>query len=241
MINVDVEDNMRIVEFFGMKKEEVPGVRIISMEEDMTKFKPDFAGVEKAKIVQFSQDYLAKKLKAHLLSQEPPQDWNKGPVVTLVSKNCHSFLQETNKNVIVEFYAPWCGHCKQLAPIWDELGEKFKDSAKVVVDKVDATANGFDTFKVHSFPTIKLFLANSNKIIDFSGERNLESFVKFIKSDGKDKAGPSDDDNAEMEAEEDETDEKDKEKASKHDAGELWAQKNRKPWDFTCCFKTSKL
>jgi len=78
------------------------------MEEDMTKFKPDFAGVEKAKLVQFSQDYLAKKLKAHLLSQEPPQDWNKGPVVTLVSKNFHSFLQEAGKNVIVEFCELGC-------------------------------------------------------------------------------------------------------------------------------------
>jgi len=217
-INVDLEDNMRIVEFFGMKKDEIPSVRIISMEKDMTKYKPDFSGVSKKNVLKFTQDYLDNKLKPNLLSQELPEDWNKGPVITLVSKNFDDFVQESEKNVLVEFYAPWCGHCKQLAPIWDELGEKYKNSNKVVVAKVDSTANEFERFKIHSFPTIKYFVAKSDKIIDFTGERTLESFVKFIDSDGKEGAGPSDDEKAEMEAEGAEEEE---EKKQKHDAGEL--------------------
>ena len=58
--------------------------------------------------------------------------------------------------------APWCGHCKKLAPIWDELAEKFEGAKDVVIAKVDSTLNELEEVSVQGFPTLKMFPANSD-------------------------------------------------------------------------------
>lgn len=108
-INADEEDHARILEFFGMKKEEVPAMRIIQLQEDMAKFKPDNNDLEASNIEAFVQKFLDGKLKQHLLSQELPEDWDKTPVKTLVASNFDEVAFDKTKDVLVEFYAPWCG------------------------------------------------------------------------------------------------------------------------------------
>lgn len=102
-INADEEDHQRILEFFGMKKEEIPSMRIIQLQEDMAKFKPEKGDLTPAYIEEFVQKFLDGKLKQHLLSQELPEDWDKTPVKTLVSSNFDSVAFDKSKDVLVEF------------------------------------------------------------------------------------------------------------------------------------------
>merc|ERR1719370_1142330 len=183
-INTDEEDHSRIMEFFGMKKDEIPGLRIIKLEEDMAKYKPDSYDLSEENLTGFVQSFLDGKLKQHLLSQDLPEDWDATGVKVLVSSNFDDVVFNKEKEVLVEFYAPWCGHCKQLAPIYDELGEKFKDHESIVIAKMDSTANEVADVTVRGFPTLKFFPKNSGrKIVDYSGGRTLEDFVAFLEGD----------------------------------------------------------
>lgn len=187
-IDSEEEDHQRILEFFGIKKEEIPAARLIKLEEDMAKFKPEINDLTSENIQKFVQDFLDGKLKQHLLSQSLPEDWDKEDVKVLVATNFEKVALDTSKDVLVEFYAPWCGHCKQLAPIYDKLGESFKDNENVVIAKMDATANELENIKVTSFPTIKFFTKGENQVIEYNGPRTLEGMKKFVESGGQEGA-----------------------------------------------------
>nr|DAZ86636.1 TPA_inf: venom-related protein PDI [Conus judaeus] len=180
------EESERIMEFFSLKAADTPAMRLIQLdEEDLVKYKPESDSLDKSTITKFVQDFLDGKLKPHLNSEEVPEDWDAQPVKVLVSKNFKEVAMDKSKAVFVEFYAPWCGHCKELAPIWDQLGEKFKDSKDIIIAKMDATANELEEVKIKSFPTLKYFPKGSDEIIEYDGERTLEELTKFVESGGK--------------------------------------------------------
>ena len=83
---------------------------------------------------------------------------------------------------LVEFYAPGCGHCKQLMPMGDKLGEKYANHPSIITVKMDSTGNELEEIKVQGFPTIKLIKKDPNDIVDFDGERTEEGLVQFLEA-----------------------------------------------------------
>lgn len=83
----------------------------------------------------------------------------------------------------VKFFAPWCGHCKRLAPTWEELGKKFFANNNVNIAKVDCTLDGSKQLcneqEVVSFPALFLY-RDGRKVFEYNGSRNLDDLYDFV-------------------------------------------------------------
>jgi len=182
LVDCDVEDNKRVMEFFGITEDNCPDMRVINMEKNMAKFAPEKADLSADGITAFVNGVLDGTIKRHLKSEEVP-DNSDNAVKVIVGKNFDDIVMDPTKNVFVEFYAPWCGHCKSLAPVWEELGQKYKDHPNIVIAMSDATANEFESVEVQGFPTLKFFPAGG-EMQDYNGGRTLDDFIKFLEPEG---------------------------------------------------------
>mmetsp|Transcript_12404 Transcript_12404/g.35004 ORF Transcript_12404/g.35004 Transcript_12404/m.35004 type:complete len:396 (+) Transcript_12404:125-1312(+) len=113
-------------------------------------------------------------------------------VVNLNSKNFANKVMTTNEVWLVEFYAPWCGHCKQLAPQWEQAASKLKGLVNVGALNCDEEENkplaGY--YGIQGFPTIKVFAgdfvenphqkgAPFKKPTDYQGPRSAKDIVGY--------------------------------------------------------------
>ncbi|KAK6072967.1 Protein disulfide-isomerase erp38 [Seiridium cupressi] len=106
----------------------------------------------------------------------------KSAVLDLIPDNFDSVVLKSGKPTLVEFFAPWCGHCKNLAPVYEELAGVYASTKDVQIAKVDADAEKDlgRRFGVQGFPTLKWFDGKSDKPTDYNGGRDLDSLTKFI-------------------------------------------------------------
>jgi len=210
LVDADVDDNGRVLEFFGLTQEQCPQVRIIQMGDSMSKFKPETDDLTADAFNSFIKGVEGGKITKHLMSEEEPED-NTAPIYYVTGKNFPALIAQTDKHIMIEFYAPWCGHCKALEPTWEKLGEHFKDSDDVIIAKSDATANEFEDVDVQGFPTIKFWAKGEDReAVDYNGGRDLDAIVKFIESDGTEgNEGGDDEDDEDYEDDDEDYDDED--------------------------------
>ncbi|RAK83386.1 protein disulfide isomerase [Aspergillus costaricaensis CBS 115574] len=139
-------------------------------------------------VEKFIQDVLDGKVEPSIKSEPIPES-QEGPVTVVVAHSYKDLVIDNDKDVLLEFYAPWCGHCKALAPKYDELAALYADhpdlAAKVTIAKIDATANDVPD-PITGFPTIRLYPAGAkDSPIEFSGQRTVEDLANFVKENGK--------------------------------------------------------
>jgi len=130
---------------------------------------------------KFANDILSGQLEPYLKSEPIPTDSGEH-VKVVVAKQFNEIVNDPTKDVLIEFYAPWCGHCKSLAPKFEELAEKLKDEDEIVIAKMDATANDVPKpFDVNGFPTL-FFSKRGSKgnPKKYEGGREVDDFIKYL-------------------------------------------------------------
>ena len=90
---------------------------------------------------------------------------------------------QTTGKWFVDFYAPWCGHCKKLTPVWDKVAGKVaveNPDDGIVIAKVDVTENPElgERFAIKGFPTLLYFAGR--KMYRYSGPRDVESLAEYV-------------------------------------------------------------
>lgn len=104
-------------------------------------------------------------------------------VIDLLPSNFDKVVLESGKPTLVEFFAPWCGHCKKLAPVWEELAASYEHAKdKIQIAKVDADAERAlgKRFGVQGFPTLKFFDGKSPEPVDYKSGRDLDSLTNYL-------------------------------------------------------------
>jgi len=165
------------LEEFGLKAGDKPVIAIRNEKQQKFPMGEEFS-IDT--LNKFVSDYFNGKLTPHIKSEEVPED-NDGPVKVAVAKNFDELVNNADKDVLIEFYAPWCGHCKKLAPVFEELGREL-EGEDVLIVKMDATANDVpDNFKVRGFPTLYWVPKNDkDNAKQYEGGRELKDFVQYI-------------------------------------------------------------
>eukprot|EP00455_Lapot_gusevi_P021328 TRINITY_DN2240_c0_g1_i1.p1 TRINITY_DN2240_c0_g1~~TRINITY_DN2240_c0_g1_i1.p1 ORF type:complete len:528 (-),score=202.70 TRINITY_DN2240_c0_g1_i1:39-1493(-) len=128
------------------------------------------------------ESYFNNELTPFIRSEPVPTSHD-GHVKVVVGSTFEEIVNDPNKDVLIEFYAPWCGHCQQLAPKYRDLAKKVKNVDTLVIAKIDATANDYpSSFQVNGYPSIFLVPARANaQPIAHTGEREVDDLLSFIK------------------------------------------------------------
>lgn len=180
----DVEASQGALQYFGLKEDQVPLI-VIQTTDGQKYLKANLVSDE---IAPWLKEYKEGKVPPFKKS-EPIPEVNDEPVKVVVADSLDELVTRSGKNVFLEFYAPWCGHCQKLAPILEEVAISFQSDADVVIAKLDATANDIpsDTYDVKGFPTI-FFRSATGKLVQYEGDRTKQDIIDFIEKN-RDKIG----------------------------------------------------
>ena len=105
-------------------------------------------------------------------------------VVVLTPENFDEIVNDPTKDVLVEFFAPWCGHCKSLAPIYEDTAKAIQGEPNLIVASLDADAHKdlAKRYSVQGFPTLKWFpRGSSNKEAqEYNTGRTITDFLDWF-------------------------------------------------------------
>lgn len=157
-----------------------PTVLFFNDKEEPTKFT---AGRDKQSIINWILTETGAAPVEAEAEEEDNGEWAQdGEVYTLTDKNFKRALTEFD-HVLVKFYAPWCGHCKKLAPIYKEAAELLNTlTESVKIAEIDCTTNSASCQKygVKGYPTVMLFSKGSDEPTKFTAAREKAAIIEWL-------------------------------------------------------------
>merc|ERR1711892_550839 len=172
---VEMKEENEIKEAESDKKVETETKKVLSTgaEEDKN---------QEEKAFQNQQEY--EKMYRDMLKQDLPSEGEKGsPRTVLDSSNFEQTLK--NGYTFVKFYAPWCGHCQEMAPDWNDLVNHFFENPITGVDLTIAEVDCVDSPMtcidegVDGYPAIKLY-KDGSVVTDYFFARSLDRMKRFL-------------------------------------------------------------
>ncbi|KAG5271345.1 hypothetical protein AALO_G00178690 [Alosa alosa] len=162
---------------------ELPLVAIRTREGHKYTMQEEFSR-DGTSLQHFLEDFFAGRVKRHIKSEPVPQS-NDGPVKVVVAETFDDIVNDNEKDVLIEFYAPWCGHCKNLDPKYTELGQKLSNDPNIVIAKMDATANDIPPpYDVQGFPSIYFAAAGQkDQPLRYEGGREVNDFISYLEKE----------------------------------------------------------
>lgn len=103
-----------------------------------------------------------------------------GPVVMLTESNFKKEVLDSKDIWLIEFFAPWCGHCKGFAPEYEKAARALKGVFKIGAVDADSQQSLGAQFGISGFPTVKFFGANKSKPEDYQGQRTADAIISYM-------------------------------------------------------------
>nr|CAD7585621.1 unnamed protein product [Timema genevievae] len=178
---INVDEHKSLGAKYGVKG--YPTIKIFGANKQQP---DDYNGARSAHgIIEAAFSSLRAKVNEQLNGRKSGRGGSKGDkkdVIELTDSNFDSLVLNSEDMWLVEFYAPWCGHCKNLAPHWAKAASELKD--KVKVGALDATVHTIKSnqYGVQGYPTIKVFTAgkkDSSSVTDYAGGRTASDIVTW--------------------------------------------------------------
>lgn len=100
----------------------------------------------------------------------------------ITDKDFEDKVLKTDKPVLVDFWAPWCGPCKIAGPVIEELAKEYKDKINVVKLNVDENQESAQKYGVLSIPTVVIFKDGKEEArqVGFAGKEGYEDLIKKV-------------------------------------------------------------
>jgi len=138
-----------------------------------------------SRVVEWILENVDLPVEVEITYKSKPIPDNSGPVVEVVGLNWKSVVLNPDKDVFVNFYAPWCPYSNMLRPTWKALGERLSGVPTVVIAQFDGTENDVPGLRLEAFPTMTLYRAGNNeqKGYEIRSPRTEEALLNFLQTE----------------------------------------------------------